>query len=100
MHNLEGVASHACHHLWKQDHIAKLQSCHRQLTVIGSHIFAREGTIELVHLLDHLLRQSLLGPSGKLLGGNQGRMSRLEETGIGTLGIGSKYRTLSLNHFS
>jgi len=56
MHNLEGVASHACHHLWKQSHITKLQSCYRQLTIIGSHIFAREGTIELVHLLDHLLR--------------------------------------------
>ena len=41
MHNLEGVASHACHHLWKQGHIAKLQSCHRQLTIIGSHIFAK-----------------------------------------------------------
>ena len=98
MHNLEGVASHACHHLWKQGHITKLQSCHRQLTVIGSHIFAREGTIELIHLLDHLLRQSLLGPSGKLLGGNQGRMSRLEELGIGTLGIGSEDGTLSLDH--
>ena len=98
MHNLEGVASHACHHLWKQCHITELQSCHRQLTVIGSHIFAREGTIELVHLLDHLLRQSLLGPSGKLLGGNQGRMSRLEELGISTLGIGSEDGTLSLNH--
>ena len=98
MHNLEGVASHACHHLWKQGHIAKLQSCHRQLTVIGSHIFAREGTIELIHLLDHLLRQSLLGPSGKLLGGNQGRMSRLEELGIGSLCIGSEDGTLSLDH--
>ena len=98
MHNLEGVASHACHHLWKQSHITELQSCHRQLTVIGSHIFAREGTIELIHLLDHLLRQSLLGPSGKLLGGNQGRMSRLEELGISTLGIGSEDGTLSLDH--
>ena len=69
-----------------------------QLTIIGSHIFAREGTIELVHLLDHLLRQSLLGPSGKLMGGNQGRMSRLEELGIGSLGIGSEDGTLSLDH--
>ena len=98
MHNLEGVASHACHHLWKQSHITKLQSCHRQLTVIGSHIFAREGTIELVHLLDHLLRQSLLGPSGKLLGGYQGWMSRLQELGISTLSIGSEDGTLSLDH--
>ena len=98
VHDLEGVASLACHHLGHERHVAKLQSCHGELAVVGRHILAGEVAIELAHLLHLFLAQGFAGPVFKLTGSNQSGMSCLHELGVGSLCIGAEHGSLCLDH--